>query len=40
MRQIETDGKGLYLGRTSGKGCQTEGNGLNLMKQGGLYDDR
>ena len=38
--QIETDGKDLYLGPTSGKGFETVGNGLYLMKQGGLYDDR
>ena len=34
--QIETDGKGLYLGPTSGRGFETVGNGLYLMKQGGL----
>ena len=38
--QIETDGKGLYLGPTSGKGFETGGNGHYLMKQGGLYDGR
>ena len=38
--QIETDGRGLYLGPTSGKGFETLGNGLYLMKQGGLYDGR
>ena len=38
--QIETDGKWLYLGPTSGKGFETVGNGLFLMKQGGLYDGR
>ena len=38
--RIETDGKGLYLGRTSGKEFETVGNGLYLMKQGGLYDGR
>ena len=38
--QIETDGKGLYLGPASGKGFENEGNGLYLMKQGGLYDAR
>ena len=38
--RIETDGEGLYLGPTSGKGFQTVGNGLYLMKQGGLYDGR
>ena len=38
--QIETDGKGLYLGPASCKGFETVGNGLYLMKQGGLYDGR
>ena len=38
--QIETDGEGLYLGPTSGKGFETVGNGLYLMKQSGLYDGR
>ena len=41
--QIETDGKRLYLGPTIGKGFETVGNGLYLMKHGGLYslyDDR
>ena len=38
--QIETDGIGLYLGPTSGKGFETVRNGLYLMKQGGLYDGR
>ena len=37
---METDGEGLYLGRASGKGFETVGNGLYLMKQGGLYDGR
>ena len=36
--QIETDGSGLYLGPRSGKGFETVGNGLYMMKQGGLYD--
>ena len=40
MCQIETDGKGLYLGPTSGKGFETVGNHLYLIKQGGLYDGR
>ena len=40
MCQIETDGKGLYLGPTSGKGFETVGNGIYLMKQGELYDGR
>ena len=38
--QIETDGKGLYLGPASGKGFETVGNGLYLMKQGELYYGR
>ena len=38
--QIETDGKGLYLEPTSGKGFETVRNGLYLIKQGGLYDGR
>ena len=38
--RIETDGKGLYLGPASGKGFENIRNGLYLMKQGGLYDDR
>ena len=38
--QIETDERGLYLGPTSGKGFETVGNGLYLMKQGRLYDGR
>ena len=40
MCQIETDGKGLYLGPVSGKGLENVGNCLYLMKQGGLYDGR
>ena len=40
MYQIETDGKGLYLGPTSGKGFETVGDVLYLMKQVGLYDGR
>ena len=36
--QIETDGSGFYLGPTSGKGFETVGNGLYLMKQSGMYD--
>ena len=38
--QIETDGRGLYLGPTSGKGFETLGNCLYLMKQDWLYDGR
>ena len=30
----------MHLGPTSGKGFETVGNGLYLMKQGGLYDGR
>ena len=40
MCRIETDGEGLYLGPASGKGFETVGNGLYLMKQGWLYDGR
>ena len=40
MCRIETDGEGLYLDTTSGKGLETVGNGLYLMKQSGLYDGR
>ena len=36
--RIATDGEGLYLGPTSGKGFETVG--FYLMKQGGLYDGR
>ena len=38
--RIETDGEELYLGPVSGKEFETAGNGLYLMKQGGLYDGR
>ena len=38
--KIETDGKGLYNGPTSGKGFETEGNGLYLINKGGLCDGR
>ena len=40
MCQMESDGEGLYLGPASGKGIETVGNGLHLMRQDGLYDDR
>ena len=40
MCRIETDGEALYLGPASGKGFETVGNGLYLMKQGRLYDGR
>ena len=36
--RIETDGEGLYLRQTSGKEFETVGNGIYLMKQGGLYN--
>ena len=38
--QIETDEEALNLGPPSGKGFETVGNGLYLMKQVGLYDGR
>ena len=38
--RIETDGKGLNLGPTSGNGFETVGNGLYLRKLGGLYDGK
>ena len=38
--QIATDGRGLYLGPTSGKGFETVASGLYFMKQGELYDGR
>ena len=38
--QINTDGEGLYLGPTSGKGFETVENALYLKKQVGLYDCR
>ena len=37
---METDGKGLHLWPASGKGFETVGNGLYLVKQCGLYDGR
>ena len=40
MCRIETDGEGLSIGPTSGKGFETVGNGLYFMKQGGLYGGR
>lgn len=36
--QIETDGKGLYLGPASGSGLQLKSDGLYLKKQDGIYD--
>ena len=38
--RIETDGEGLHLGPASGKGFETAGNGIYLMKQGGRYHGR
>ena len=38
--RIKTDGEGLYLGPTSGKGFESVGNRLYLMKQGEFYDGR
>ena len=38
--RIETDCEGLNLGQTKGKGFETVGNGLYLMKLGGLYGGR
>ena len=40
MCLTETKGEWLYLGPASGKGFETVGNGLYLMKKGGLYDGR
>ena len=40
MCRIETDEEGLYLGPISGKGFESVGNGLYLMKRGVLYDGR
>ena len=40
MCRIETDGEGLYLGSALSKGFESVGNGLYLMKQGGLYEGR
>ena len=38
--RIHTDGKGLYLGPTSGKWFETVVNGPHLMKEDELYDGR
>lgn len=38
--QIETDGKRLYLGPSSGSGLESVGDGLYLTKEGGLYDGK
>ena len=40
MCRLESDGEGLHIGQTSGKGFETVGNGLSMMKQGELYDGR
>ena len=40
MCRIEIDEEEQYLAPTSGKRFETVGNGLYLMKQGGLYDGR
>ena len=40
VHRTETDGQELYLRPASGKGFETIGNGLYLMKHGGLYDGR
>jgi hypothetical protein len=36
--QIETDGKGLYLGPANGSGFQSSGDGLYLKRQGGVLE--
>ena len=38
--QVETDGKGLYLGPVSGSGFSKVGDGLYLKKSGKLYDGK
>ena len=38
--QVETDGRGLYLEPTSGKGFAKLGNGLCLKKEGKIYDGK
>ncbi|WAR13726.1 hypothetical protein MAR_003831 [Mya arenaria] len=38
--QIETDGKGLYLGPATGSGLESVGDGLYLKKEGGVYDGK
>ena len=40
LTSSDLDGSELYIGTTSGKGFETVGNGLYLMKQGGRYDGR
>ena len=36
--QIETDGKGLYLGKFTGNGLENYGDGLYLSREGQIYD--
>ena len=38
--QVETGGKGLYLGPVSGSGFDSVGDGLYLKKGGQLYDGK
>ena len=38
--RLKMIGSGLYLGPASDKAFEAVGNGLYLMKQGGLYDCR
>ena len=38
--QVETDGKGLYLGHVSGSGFAAVGDGLYLKKGGKLYEGK
>ena len=38
--QVETDGKGLYLGPVSGSGFAAVGDGLYLKKGGKLYEGK
>ena len=38
VSQVETDGKGLYLGPYRGKGLESVGDGLYLKQGGKIYD--
>ena len=38
--EVETDGRGLYLEPTSGKGFSKLGDGLYLKKNGKIYDGK
>ena len=38
--EVETDGRGLYLEPTSGKGFSKLGDGLYLKKKGHIYDGK